>query len=58
MYKKELTFLVVNVNPFTFSKGIGLLNAMSDTYLQYDNLGIKTFKLSLTCVWHKNLQEC
>lgn len=46
MYKKELNFVGVNINPFTFPKGLGLLSAMAKTYLQYDNLGIKVFKLS------------
>ncbi|XP_014233570.1 uncharacterized protein LOC106656909 [Trichogramma pretiosum] len=46
VYKKELTFHGVNINPYTFPKGLGLLEAMSDTYLNYDNLGIKAYKLS------------
>lgn len=46
MYKKELTIYGVNINPFTFSRGIGLLKAMASSYIQYDNLGIKVFKLS------------
>ncbi|KAJ8668174.1 hypothetical protein QAD02_009837 [Eretmocerus hayati] len=46
VYKKELTFSGVNINPFTFPKGLGLLQAMSDTYLQFDRLGVKVFKLS------------
>ncbi|XP_058800798.1 D-altritol 5-dehydrogenase-like isoform X2 [Phymastichus coffea] len=46
MYKKELTIKGANINPFTFPKGIGLLEAMHDTYLRFDNLGIKVFKLS------------
>ncbi|XP_016844442.1 D-arabinitol dehydrogenase 1 isoform X2 [Nasonia vitripennis] len=46
MYKKELTIYGVNINPFSFSRGIGLLKAMASSYLQYDNLGIKVFKLS------------
>ncbi|CAB0029305.1 unnamed protein product [Trichogramma brassicae] len=46
VYKKELTFHGVNINPYTFPKGLGLLEAMADTYLNYDNLGIKAYKLS------------
>ncbi|XP_019878621.1 D-altritol 5-dehydrogenase-like [Aethina tumida] len=46
IYMKELTIHGVNINPFSFPKSIGLLEAMGDRYLNYGNLGIKTFSLS------------
>ncbi|KAK9302531.1 hypothetical protein QLX08_005511 [Tetragonisca angustula] len=46
IYKKELTILGVNINPFSFPRGLGLLHAMADRYLNYDKLGIKVFSLS------------
>lgn len=35
----------VNINPFSFPRGLGLLRAMADRYLNYDKLGIKVFSL-------------
>ncbi|XP_014209736.1 D-arabinitol dehydrogenase 1 [Copidosoma floridanum] len=46
MYKKELTFHGANINPFSFPNGMALLRAMSDSYLNFDNLGIKVYGLS------------
>lgn len=46
IYMKELTILGVNINPFTFPKGLALVRAMSKQYLIFDNLGIKVYKLS------------
>jgi len=46
IYAKELKIIGVNINPFSFPKSIGLLEAMGDRYLKYDNLGIKTFALN------------
>ncbi|XP_061938947.1 D-altritol 5-dehydrogenase [Apis cerana] len=46
VYLKELTILGVNINPFSFPRGLGLLRAMADRYLNYDKLGIKVFSLS------------
>lgn len=46
MYKKELTISGVMINPYTFPKGLGLLQAMADSYLQFDKLGIKVYLLS------------
>ncbi|XP_015595006.1 D-arabinitol dehydrogenase 1 isoform X2 [Cephus cinctus] len=46
IYMKELAIVGVNINPYTFLKGISLVEAMSDSYLQYEKLGIKVFKLS------------
>ncbi|XP_029056140.1 sorbitol dehydrogenase-like [Osmia bicornis bicornis] len=46
IYMKELKIVGVNINPFTFHKGIALLQAMADTYLNYDKLCIKTYSLS------------
>lgn len=36
----------VNINPYTFSQGISLVQAMGTKYLSFEKLGIKTFKLS------------
>ena len=38
--------LGVNINPFTFLKGLALVEAMSDRYLNYEKLGIRVYKLS------------
>ncbi|XP_015115847.1 D-arabinitol dehydrogenase 1 [Diachasma alloeum] len=46
IYMKELQVLGVNINPFTFPKGLSLVQAMSDRYLSLDKLGIRVFKLS------------
>jgi len=46
MYKKELTIVGVNINPYTFTKGLALLQSMLGKYLNYDKLGIKVFSLS------------
>ncbi|CAL7951748.1 unnamed protein product [Xylocopa violacea] len=46
IYMKELTIIGVNINPFSFPKGLGLLQAMADKYLSYEKLGIKVFSLS------------
>jgi hypothetical protein len=36
----------VNINPYTFLKGLALLQSMSEKYLDYNKLGIKVFSLS------------
>ncbi|XP_043260078.1 D-altritol 5-dehydrogenase-like [Colletes gigas] len=46
IYMKELNIVGVNINPFTFPKGLALLSAMADRYLDYGKLGIKIFPLS------------
>ncbi|XP_073965452.1 uncharacterized protein isoform X1 [Choristoneura fumiferana] len=46
IYNKELTVIGVKINPFTFPKAIRWLKAMGERYLNYENLGIKTYKLS------------
>ncbi|KMQ87065.1 sorbitol dehydrogenase [Lasius niger] len=46
IYKKELTIVGVNINPYTFLKGLALLQSMSEKYLDYNKLGIKVFSLS------------
>ncbi|EZA51348.1 hypothetical protein DMN91_002032 [Ooceraea biroi] len=46
VYKKELTIVGVNINPYTFPKGLALLQSMSAKYLDYGKLGIKVFSLS------------
>ena len=45
VYMKELNIVGVNINPFTFPKGLALLQAMADRYLNYDKLGIKIYPL-------------
>ncbi|KAJ8958447.1 hypothetical protein NQ318_002234 [Aromia moschata] len=45
IYMKELKIFGVNINPFSFPKSLGLVEAMGDRYLNYENLGIKTFAL-------------
>ncbi|XP_063926519.1 D-altritol 5-dehydrogenase-like [Zophobas morio] len=46
IYMKEMKIFGVNINPFSFPKSLGLLEAMGDRYLNYGNLGIKTFALN------------
>lgn len=46
IYKKELSIYGSFINPFSFPKGLGLLRAMGDTYLNFDKLGIKVYSLS------------
>jgi len=46
IYKKELTIVGVNTNPFTFPKAIGLIESLGERYLNYELLGIKTFSLA------------
>lgn len=46
IYMKELSVIGVNINPFTFPKGLALLAAMADRYLDYKILGIQVFSLS------------
>nr|XP_003708243.1 PREDICTED: D-arabinitol dehydrogenase 1-like isoform X1 [Megachile rotundata]XP_012152433.1 PREDICTED: D-arabinitol dehydrogenase 1-like isoform X2 [Megachile rotundata] len=46
VYMKELNIIGVNINPFTFPKGLALLKAMGDRYLNYEKLGIKVYLLS------------
>ncbi|KRT85949.1 hypothetical protein AMK59_1767, partial [Oryctes borbonicus] len=45
IYQKELTIVSVKINPFTFPKALGLLEALGERCLNYDSLGIKTFRL-------------
>lgn len=35
----------MDINPFTFPKSIGLIEAFGDRYLDYEKLGIKVFAL-------------
>jgi len=42
---KEVRIYGVNINPFTFPKAMGLIEAMGDRYLNYEKLGVKTFAL-------------
>lgn len=46
IYMKELVVLGVNINPFTFPKGLALVQAMADRYLNFERLGIRVYKLS------------
>ncbi|XP_059057766.1 D-altritol 5-dehydrogenase-like [Achroia grisella] len=46
IYNKELTLIGVKINPFSFPKAIGWLNAMGGRYLDYHKLGVKTYALS------------
>ncbi|KAG7214084.1 hypothetical protein KM043_001444 [Ampulex compressa] len=45
IYMKELNIVGVNINPFTFPKGLALLRSLSEKYLDYDKLGIKVYPL-------------
>ncbi|XP_022906067.1 uncharacterized protein [Onthophagus taurus] len=45
IFSKELTIIGVKINPFTFPKALGMLEALNERYLNYENLGIATFKL-------------
>ena len=46
VYKKELKIMGVNINPYSFEKGLALVQTMADTYLCYEKLGIQVFKLA------------
>ncbi|EFN69090.1 Sorbitol dehydrogenase [Camponotus floridanus] len=46
VYKKELTILGVLVNPYSFLKGLALVQPLSERYLDFNKLGIKVFALS------------
>ncbi|XP_034942042.1 D-altritol 5-dehydrogenase-like [Chelonus insularis] len=46
MYLKELTIAGVIIDPFTFPKGLALVQAMAARYFNYEKLGIKVYKLS------------
>lgn len=46
MFKKELTITAIVINPFSFNKSLGFIDAMGNRYLDYEKLGIKTFSLS------------
>jgi len=45
IYAKELKIIGVNINPYSYPNSIGMVEAMGDRYLNYDNLGIKVFSL-------------
>ncbi|KAJ9574653.1 hypothetical protein L9F63_008185 [Diploptera punctata] len=45
LYKNELTIIAVKVNPFSFPKALGWIEAMGNRYLDYEKLGIKTYSL-------------
>ncbi|KAJ1520551.1 hypothetical protein ONE63_003668 [Megalurothrips usitatus] len=46
IYKKELTIIGVMVNPFSFNKSIGFLEAMNEKYLNFDKLGVRLYQLN------------
>ncbi|RZB38966.1 ADH N, Methyltransf 26 and/or Shikimate DH domain containing protein [Asbolus verrucosus] len=46
IYRKEIKIFGVNINPFTFPKAMGLLGAMGNRYMNFNNLGIKLFPLN------------
>ncbi|KAF7280567.1 hypothetical protein GWI33_005766 [Rhynchophorus ferrugineus] len=46
LFFKEISILAVNVNPFSFVKSIGFIEAMGDRYLDYRKLGVQVFLLS------------
>ncbi|XP_069684513.1 uncharacterized protein [Periplaneta americana] len=46
LYMKEVTIYAVNINPFSFPKALGWIDAMGSRYLDYGRLGIKTFTLN------------
>ncbi|KAL0809358.1 hypothetical protein ABMA28_011563 [Loxostege sticticalis] len=46
IYDKELTLIGVKINPFSFPNAIGWLKAMGSRYVDYEKLGVKTYKLS------------
>ncbi|XP_046423852.1 D-arabinitol dehydrogenase 1-like [Neodiprion virginianus] len=45
VYARELAIVGVNINPFTFPKALSLITAMTDTYLDYEKLGIGVYSL-------------
>ncbi|KAK9884334.1 hypothetical protein WA026_005284 [Henosepilachna vigintioctopunctata] len=45
IYDKELKIIGVKINPYSFVNSVGMVEAMGDRYLNYDNLGIKVFPL-------------
>ncbi|PNF25813.1 L-threonine 3-dehydrogenase [Cryptotermes secundus] len=46
LYKNELKIVAVKVNPFSFPKALGWIDAMGSRYLDYEKLGIKAYSLS------------
>jgi len=46
IFKKELSIIGVVINPYCFSKGLALIQSMSEKYLDYNKLGVKIFSLS------------
>ncbi|XP_063242366.1 D-altritol 5-dehydrogenase-like [Bacillus rossius redtenbacheri] len=45
LYKKEIRIIAVNNNPYSSEKALGLIGAMGERYLDYDKLGVHTYKL-------------
>ncbi|XP_060533536.1 uncharacterized protein LOC132706296 [Cylas formicarius] len=45
LYAKEAKIFAINVNPYSFVKAVGFMEAMGSRYLDYEKLGIKVFKL-------------
>ncbi|KAF7280568.1 hypothetical protein GWI33_005767 [Rhynchophorus ferrugineus] len=45
LYDREITIFAVKVNPYSFVKSIGFLEALGQKYLDYEKLGIQVFDL-------------
>ncbi|CAG2062626.1 unnamed protein product, partial [Timema podura] len=45
LYKEELKIIAVKLNPFTFNKALGWIEAMGDRYIDYKKLGIEVYQL-------------
>uniref|UniRef100_A0A0A9ZGG8 L-threonine 3-dehydrogenase n=2 Tax=Lygus hesperus TaxID=30085 RepID=A0A0A9ZGG8_LYGHE len=45
IFRKELTIVGSIINPWSFPRALGIMEAMSDRYLDYHKLGIEVFKL-------------
>lgn len=45
MFKKELKIQGAVINPFSFMRSLGILEAMGTRYVDYEKLGIQVFAL-------------
>lgn len=45
LYLKEISIFAVNVNPFSFVKSVGFIEALGTRYLDYSKLGVEVFTL-------------
>ncbi|XP_014273645.1 uncharacterized protein [Halyomorpha halys] len=46
IYKKELTIIGSNINPFSMKKALDLMEAMDKKFLDFEKLGVKEYKLN------------